>query len=164
MSQKDSDDIKKAIAAIDGRKKNIRASFVRGGATGLRQQRNIKNYPSSRRSDSMKQDIKNQCNMLGEEMVIMQFGSTFDIVDENAEYFHKNFKFKYNPATVNFFSCGFALGAINKYKEKLLEKGIKFCIIEEVFKKKGKSIIREVTYSSSNGPSLGRQFFGGIKE
>ena len=112
----------------------------------------------------MKQDIKNQCNMLGEEMVVMQFGSTFDIVDENAEYFHEYFKFKFNPATVNFFSCGFTLGAINKYKEKLLEKGIKFCIIEEVFKKKGKSIIREVTYSSSNGPSLGRQFIGGIKE
>jgi hypothetical protein len=164
MSQKDADDIKKAIAAIDSRKKNIRASFVRGGAPGLRQQRNIKNYPTSGRGESMKQDIKNQCNMLGEEMVVMQFGSTFDIVDENAEYFHENFKFKYNPATVNFFSCGFTLGAINKYKKKLLENGIKFCIIEEVFKKKGKSIIREVTYSSSNGPSLGRQFIGGIKE
>ena len=164
MSQKDMDDIKKAIAAIDGRKKNIRASFVRGGATGLRQQRNIKNYPSSRNSESMKQDIKNQCNMLGEEIVVMQFGSTFDVVDENAEYFHKNFKFKYNAATVNFFSTGFSLGAINKYKQKLLENRIKFCVVEEIFKEKGKPIIREVTYSSTNGSSLGRQFIGGIKE
>ena len=31
MSQKDMDDIKKAIAAIDARKKGMRASFVRGG-------------------------------------------------------------------------------------------------------------------------------------
>jgi hypothetical protein len=164
MSQKDMDDIKKAIAAIDAKKKGIRASFVRGGATGLRQQRNIKNYPPSRKGESMKQDIKNQCCMLGEEMVLMQFGSTFDIVDENAEYFHKNFEFKYNSGTVNFFSTGFALSAINKYKKKLIKKRIKFCIVEEVSKEKGKPIIRKVTYSSSNGPSLGKEFIGGIKE
>ena len=102
---------------IEKNKKNIRASFVRGGATGLIQQRNIKKYPSSRKHKSMKQDIKNQCNMWGEEMVVMQFGSTFDIVDENAEYFHKNFNFKYNPTTTNFFSTGFSLGSIEKYKK-----------------------------------------------
>ena len=145
-------------------KKNLRASFVRAGATGLIKQRNIKKYPSSRKHKSMKQDIKNQCNMWGEEMVVMQFGSTFEIVDENAEYFHKNFNFNYNSATTNFFSTGFFLGSIEKYKKKLLEKEIKFCIVEEVFKEKDKPIIREVTFSSSNGPSLGNQFVGGIKK
>ena len=164
MSQKDTDDIKKAIAAIDGRKKSIRASFVRGGATGLRQQRNIKNYPPSRKGESMKQDIKNQCCMLGEKMVLMEFGSTYDIVDENAEYFHREFGFKYSPLTTNFFSTGFPSRFIDKYKKEFTKRKINFCIVEEVFKKKGKAIIREVTYSSSNGPSLGRQFIGGIKE
>ena len=112
----------------------------------------------------MKQDIKNQCNGFGEEVVIMQFGSTFDVVDENAEYFHKKFNFKYNPTTTNFFSTGFPLGLIEKYKKILLEKEIKFCIVEEIFKEKDKPIIREVTFSSSNGPSLGNQFVGGIKK
>ena len=41
---------------------------------------------------------------------------------------------------------------------------IKFCIVEEVFKEKDKQIIREVTFSSTNGPSLGNQFVGGIKK
>ena len=112
----------------------------------------------------MKQDIKNQCNMFGEEIVIMQFGSTFDVVDENAEYFHKNFNFKYNPTTTNFFSTGFSLSSIEKYKKILLDRVTKFCIVEEVFKEKNKPIIREVTFSSTNGPSLGNQFVGGIKK
>jgi len=156
--------IEDAIKNIEQNKKNIRASFVRGGAPGLRQQRNIKNYSSSKNYESMKQDIKNQCNALGEEIVIMQFGSTFDIVDENAEYFHKNFNFKYNPTTTNFYSTGFGLSSIEKYKNILLKKEMKFCIVEEIFKEKGKPIIREVTFSSSNGPSLGNQFVGGIKQ
>ena len=53
---------------------------------------------------------------------------------------------------------------INKYKKKLIKKGIKFCIVEEVSKEWGKPIIRKVTYSSTNGPSLGTEFIGGIKE
>ena len=56
--------IQDAIKNIDKNKKNIRASFVRGGATGLRQQRNIRKYSSSKKYESMKQDIKNQCNKL----------------------------------------------------------------------------------------------------
>ena len=156
--------IQDAIKNIEKNKKKIRACIVRGGATGLIQQRNIKKYPSSRKHKSMKQDIKNQCSVWGEDMVVMQFGSTFDIVDENAEYFHKNFNFKYNPTTTNFFSTGFSLGSIEKYKRKLLEREINFCIVEEIFKEKGKHIIREVTFSSSNGPSLGNQFVGGIKK
>ena len=156
--------IQDAIKNIDKNKKNIRASFVRGGATGLRQQRNIRKHSSSKKYESMKQDIKNQCNMFGEEIVIMQFGSTFDVVDENAEYFHKKFNFKYNPTTTNFFSTGFPLGLIEKYKKILLETEIKFCVVEEIFKEKDKPIIREVTFSSTNGPSLGNQFVGGIKK
>ena len=40
--------IEDAIKNIEQNKKNIRTSFVRGGAPGLRQQRNIKNYSSSK--------------------------------------------------------------------------------------------------------------------
>lgn len=176
MPQEDTDNIKKAIAAIDARKeslkpfrksshnKYVKSPIVPGGDTGMRQQGNIKNYPSSRKYESMKQGIKNECNMLGEDIVIMQFGSTFDIVDENAEYFHKEFDFKYNPVTVNFFSTGFSVHSIDKYKKKLLKRNINFCIVEEVFKERGKTIIREVTYSSSGGLSKGKKFFGGIKD
>ena len=52
MSQKDTDDVKKAIAAIDARKKakkpslkpsrnkNIKSPIVQGGDAGMRQQKN----------------------------------------------------------------------------------------------------------------------------
>jgi hypothetical protein len=53
--------IQDAIKNIDKNKKNIRASFVRGGATSLRQQRNIRKHSSSKKYESMKQDLKNQC-------------------------------------------------------------------------------------------------------
>ena len=107
---------------------------------------------------SIKQDIKQKCNALGEDIVLMQFGITFDIVDENAEYFHKEFGFKFNSSTVNFFSAGFSVHAIEKYKKQLLNRKIKFCIVEEISKDDSGNIIREVTYSSSNGPSLGKRF------
>ena len=107
---------------------------------------------------SIKQDIKQKCNAWGEDIVLMQFGATFDIVDENAEYFHKEFGFKFNSSTVNFLSAGFSVHAIEKYKKQLLKRKIKFCIVEQTSKDNNGHIIREVTYSSSNGPSLGRRF------
>lgn len=143
--------------------KGIRAKIVPGGATGLVQQR-VKNYPHSKKRQSMKQDIKNQCNSAGDEMVLMQFGSTFDIVDDNAEYFHKEFGFEYNPQTVNFYQTGFPLASINKYKTEFLKRKINFCIVEEVLNEKGKNIIREVTFSSSNSKSLELIFIGGEKK
>ena len=142
--------------------KGIRAKIVRGGATGLVQQR-VKNYPKSKKRQSMKQDIKNQCNSAGDEMVLMQFGSTFDIVDDNAEYFHKEFGIDYNPRTVNFYQTGFPLAQINKYKAEFLERKINFCIVEEV-PNEGKYHLREVTFSSSNSKSLGLSFIGGEKK
>ena len=48
-----------------------------------------------------------------------------------------------------------------------MEKFVKviiFEIVEEVFKEKGKNIIREVTFSSSNKKSLGLTFVGGVKK
>ena len=161
MPQKDMNDIKKAIAAIDARKK-VTASFVRGGAPGLGQQR-LKKYPNPANKVGIKKEIKETCKMHGEELVLMEIGATFEMIDEDAEFFHKEFGFKYADTMVDSFTTGFYSDSINKYKNELIKKNMSFCIVEEVFKEKGKNIIREVTFSSNNKTSLGLTFTGGVK-
>ena len=156
-----SDEIRNAIKAIDSKKK-VTASFVRGGAPGLRQQR-LKKYPNATSKIGIKKEIKETCKMHGEELVLMEIGSTFDIIDEDAEFFHKEFGFKYAGTMADSYTTGFSSNSINKYKNKLIKRKISFCIVEEVFKEKGKNIIREVTFSSSNKSSLGLTFTGGVK-
>ena len=94
MSQKDMDDIKKAIAAIDARKK-VTASFVRGGSPGLVQQK-LKKYLNSASNIGIKKEIKETCKMHGEDLVLIEIGAYFKLIEEDAEYFHKEFLFKYS--------------------------------------------------------------------
>ena len=163
MSQKDMNDIKKAIAAIDAKKK-VTASFVRGGSPGLVQQR-LKKYPNSTSNIGIKKEIKETCKMHGEDLVLMEIGAYFKIIEEDAEYFHKDkeFHFKYTETREDYLITGFPSPLIDSYKQKLINRKINFCIVEEVFKEKGRNIIREVTFSSSNKSSLGLIFTGGVK-
>ena len=91
MSQKDMDDIKKAIAAIDAKKKGLRASFVRGGQTGM-VQTNLKKYP---KKNSVKEyvypGIKNQIKANNKHIDIVfihGLTSSYYIVEEDAEFIH----------------------------------------------------------------------------
>ena len=155
------DDIKKAIAAIDARKK-VTASFVRGGSPGLVQQK-LKKYLNSASNIGIKKEIKETCKMHGEDLVLIEIGAYFKLIEEDAEYFHKEFLFKYTETREDYFVTGFPSALIDSYKEKLINKKIKFCIVEEIFKKKGENIIRKVTFSSSDKSSLGLTFTGGVK-
>ena len=156
-----SDEIRNAIKAIDSKKK-VTASFVRGGAPGLRQQR-LKKYPNATSKIGIKKEIKETCKMHGEDLVLMEIGAYFQLIEEDAEYFHKEFLFKYTETREDYFVAGFSSLSIDSYKQKLINKKINFCIVEEIFKEKGKNIIREVTFSSSNKSSLGLTFTGGVK-
>ena len=157
------DDIKKAIAAIDEKKK-ITASFVRGGAPGLRQQR-LKKYPKSNHKIGIKKEIKETCKMHGEDLVLIHIGAFYQVIEEDATFFHKHkeFKFNYTETNATYFVAGFRVQILNQIKQTLLSIGIDFCIVEEIENKKGNNIIRKVTFSSSNKSSLGLIFTGGVK-
>jgi DNA mismatch repair ATPase MutS len=87
-------------------------------------------------------------------------GSYFNIIEEDADYFHKEFKFDYNPSPASYNVTGFPTYAIDKWKKKLLEKGINFCIVDEV-EPVNKTIVREVIFSSCSPESVGLTFTGG---
>ena len=144
--------------------KDIRAKIVPGGSTGLEQQK-AKRYPAPNKKEGIKKEIKESCKLQGEDLVLMQIGSYYRVIEEDAEYFHKNHKFRYTNTGEDFYVAGFHVSGIEKYKKELIENGgIDFCIVDEVFKEKGKNIIREVTFSSSNKKSLGLSFVGGEKK
>ena len=146
------------------KKKGIRAKIYQGGATGLVQQR-LSNYPAPKKKIGIKKEIKESCKLQGEDLVLMQIGDYYKVIEEDAEYFHKNHKFKYTDTREDFYVAGFHVSGIKKWKKELIENGEKdFCIVEEVFKEKGKNILREVTFSSSNKKSLGLTFVGGVKK
>lgn len=86
------DDIKKAIAAIDAKKKGLRASFVRGGQTGM-VQTNLKKYPKKNSvKDYVYPGIKNQIKAKSKHIdIVFIHGliASYYIVEEDAEYIHK---------------------------------------------------------------------------
>ena len=138
--------------------------FVQGGSTGLEQQK-AKRYPTPKKKEGIKKEIKDGCKYHGEDLVIMQIGSFYVVIEEDAEYFHNEYKFKYKDTWEDIYLTGFPLSQINLWKNTLIRQGEKdFCIVEEVSKKEGKKILREVTFSSSNKKSLGLVFAGGIKK
>ncbi|MDC1149936.1 hypothetical protein OAT47_00430 [Gammaproteobacteria bacterium] len=99
MSQKDTDDIKKAIAAIDARKNNkkspnkpfrnksIKSPIVQGGSTGLRQQSNVRNFSKSKNTSYIFQDIKVTLKeMYKVDIVFIQGGRFFHAIEEDADF------------------------------------------------------------------------------
>ena len=54
----------------------------------------------------------------------MQIGTYYTVIEEDAEYFHKNHKFKYTNTGEDFYVAGFHVLEIEKYKKKLIEHEI----------------------------------------
>ena len=170
--KKDRDDIegaKKNIAA----KKAPNASFVQGGSTGLVQQKGRIRASSTFKKFGIKKEIKDTLKMYGYDLVIMQIGSTYDSIEEDADFFHKHFGHKYNPATTSYNQTGFPTLMLSKIKEKLLGMDIQFCIVDEIDPEdpdddqpsptlpgKGR-IIRKIVFSSFSSDALDLVFVGG---
>ena len=160
------DAIKMAIANIDKKKKTIRASFVRGGSPGLKQQR-LKNFPEKAREigivKSIKDDLKN--NHLF-EIVIIQVGIFYEVIEEDAKFFHDEFNFEIHDAggTRSYEVTGFHLKSIEKYTQKLKNQNISFCVVQQQKEKISGYTVREVTDEFKGGQSdsfksaLGRTF------
>ena len=103
MSEKDTDDIKKAIAAIDARKKNknspykssrnkrIKPPIVQGGSTGLQQQSNVQKFYKSKNTSYIFQDIKVTLKeMYKVDIVFIQGGKFFHAIEEDADFVESN--------------------------------------------------------------------------
>ena len=73
----------------------------------------------------------------------------------------KVYRFKYASNVTSYHSTGFSVHAIKKYKEKLLQSGLCFCIVEEVQPENGRHI-RKLTFSSCYPQSEGLTFPGGL--
>ena len=158
---------KKDREEMEAAKKNIAANkapnakFVRGGSTGMVQQKGADKVRSSGLAKiGIKKEIKDACKMFKHDLVLMHIGSYYDVIEEDADYFHKEFKFDYNPSPASYNVTGFPTYAIDKWKKKLLEKGINFCIVDEV-EPVNKTIVREVIFSSCSPESVGLTFTGG---
>ncbi len=129
---------KKDRDELEGAKKNIaankapNASFVQGGSTGLVQQKGRIRASNTYKKSGIKKEIKDTLKMHGYDLVIMQIGSTYDSIEEDADFFHKHFGHRYNPATTAYNQTGFPIPMIAKIKEKLLGMNIKFCIVDEI--------------------------------
>ena len=167
---------KKEREEIEAAKKNIainkapNASFVQGGSTGLVQQKGRIRASSTYKKSGIKKEIKDTLKTHGYDLVIMQIGSTYDSIEEDADFFHKHFGHKYNPATTAHNQTGFPTPMIKKIKKKLLDMNIKFCIVDEIDPDDDPSppslssngrIIRKITFSSFDSGAINLVFVGG---
>ena len=165
MSQKDMDDVKKAIAAIDAKKKNIRAKIYSGGSTGLVQQKGRIRKNNPEQKTGIIKHIKDTLKSLYKiDLVIIEVGYYMNIIEEDAQYFHKEFEFKIHDRGGNssYEVAGFPLDDsktnMEKYKKILLERDISFCFVEQTEVTTNK-VTREVTFSSHNKSALGLTFY-----
>ena len=106
-----------------------------GGSTGLVQQNKKVFFKSSSRKndDGIQRKIK---NILKEkfsfDLVIMHFGGFFIIIEEDADYFHKEFKFKlFQPGRYTYHVASFPLKYRQKYIDILINKEKEFCLLDQ---------------------------------
>ena len=162
------EDAKKNIAV----KKAPNARFFQGGKTGLVQQKGRIRASSTFRKPGIKKEIKDTLKMHGYDLVIMQMGSTYDSIEEDADFFHKHFGHKYNPATTTYNATGFPTFILPKIKDRLISMGIKFCIVDEIDSDLDDSpppstpigngrILRKIAFSSFSTDASDLIFVGG---
>jgi hypothetical protein len=148
--QKDMDDIKKAIAAIDARKKGMRASFVRGGQTGM-VQTNVKKYPKKNSiKDYIYPGIKNQIKANNKHIdIVFIHGliASYYIVEEDAEYIHRlDSKKEYNE-NISYFRTSIGKSEKDKFVKKL-EKRNKGYVFLDMVSPKTDPVMRVIVDSS----------------
>jgi len=148
MSKKDADDIKKAIAAIDARKKtkksphkpsrnkNIKSPIVQGGDTGLRQQNNIGNSSKSIKTSYIFQDIKVTLKeMYKVDIVFIQGGRFFHAIEEDADFIENSLGWSKHDGggTQPWFACsGMATERMEKFLiTKMEELSLKYAILRQ---------------------------------
>ena len=159
MSQKDMDDVKKAIAAIDARKKGMRASFVRGGQTGM-VQTNLKKYPKKNYvQDYVYPGIKNQIKANNKHIDIVfihGLTSSYYVVEEDAEYIQKLDNTKEYVENISYFRTSIGKSEKNKFIKKLKERNKGFIFLDMIFPKTDP--VMRVAVDSSDVTLIGTKY------
>ncbi|MDB4156406.1 hypothetical protein OAE42_02990 [Gammaproteobacteria bacterium] len=159
MSQKDMDDIKKAIAAIDAKKKGLRASFVRGGQTGM-VQTNLKKYPKKNSvKDYVYPGIKNQIKANNKHIDIVfihGLTSSYYIVEEDAEFIHNLENKKEYVENISYFRTSIGKSEKDKFVKKLQERNKGYIFLDMIFPKTDP--IMRVVVDSSDSKLIGTKY------
>ena len=132
--------IKKNIAA----KKAPNARFVQGGAPGLVQQARVGRAGGGGTrppGTGIKKEIKDGCKLFKVDLVIMQIGAYYKLIEEDANYMHEEFGLNYTNTGEDIDVVGFPRHDLKNKKRQLLQKDICFCIVDEVAPSNGRFII-----------------------
>ena len=124
--------------------------IFQGGSTGLVQQnkRFIRKF-TQKSGRGIQREIKDTLKgMYNFDIVIMQFGNMFKVIEEDAIFFKKEFNFKVaQPGRYTYEITGFPLHLKEKYSKRLLELNKSFCILAQFGKEP--NFTREVIESTS---------------
>tara|TARA_B110000003_G_C16515331_1_gene482802 strand:- start:18 stop:548 length:531 start_codon:yes stop_codon:yes gene_type:complete len=160
--KKDREDVNAAKNNIAARRAP-NARFFQGGSTGLVQQATVGGaggggHPP--RGTGIKKEIKDGCKLFKVDLVIMQIGAYYKLIEEDANYMHEEFGLNYTNTGEDIDVVGFPRHDLKNKKRKLLQKDICFCIVDEVAPANGR-FIREVVFANCDPAVMGLTFVGG---
>jgi DNA mismatch repair ATPase MutS len=135
--------------------------IYQGGSTGLVQQ----NKRVIMKSNSSKGDIGIQRQIrdilkskFSFDLVIMQFGYYYTVIEEDADFFNKEFKFKLSqPGNYTYYVTGFPLESRQKYIDKLKSSNKQYCLLDQ-YQVENKNEIYRVVNVSTHKKALGFWF------
>tara|TARA_Y100000768_G_scaffold234694_1_gene177432 strand:- start:8 stop:430 length:423 start_codon:yes stop_codon:yes gene_type:complete len=135
--------------------------IYQGGSTGLVQQnkRVFRKDKASNTDIGIQRQIKDTLKAKFEfDIVIMHFGGSFIIIEEDAEYFNKEFKFKLiQPGRYTYHICRIPLTARQKYIDLLKGEDKEFCLLDQ-YQVDDKEEFYRVVNISTNEKALGFTF------
>ena len=109
--------------------------IYQGGSTGLVQQnrRVFRKAKASNKDIGIQRQIKDTLKAkFAFDIVIMHFGGFFIVIEEDAEYFNKEFKFKlFQPGRYTYHVCSFPEYSRKKYIDLLMNKNLEFCLLDQ---------------------------------
>ena len=160
--KKDREDVNAAKNNIAARRAP-NARFFQGGSTGLVQQATVGGAGGgghTPRGTGIKKEIKDGCKLFKVDLVIMQIGAYYKLIEEDANYMHEEFGLNYTNTGEDIDVVGFPLHHLKNKKRQLLQKNICFCIVDEVTPVNGR-FIREVVFANCDDEVIGITFVGG---
>ena len=126
--------------------------IYQGGSTGLVQQNKRMIMKSSHTIGDVgiQRQLKDMLKAkFAFDIVIMHFGDFFRIIEEDAEFFNKEFNFKLSqPGRYSFVTTAFPLYARQKYIEKLKDMNKEFCLLDQYKVDDKEQFYRKVNVSS----------------
>lgn len=135
--------------------------IYQGGSTGLVQQnkRVIMKSTSTRSDIGIQRQIRDILkSKFSFDLVIMQFGCFYTVIEEDAEFFNNKFSLKLiQPGTFTYQIAGFPLKKRQTYIDKLLNINKEFCLLDQ-YQVENKDEYYRVVNVSTHEKALGFWF------